>query len=103
MTDLGAYKDKFSDSGKRILEHAMNESRRRDQNYVSVEHILEALASEEPDLFDSTMKDLLVDPTMVKVALEQRLDGVPQHLGKGFKIAPETTDIFKRSMDRARA
>lgn len=103
MTDLGAYKDKFSDSGKRILEHAMNESRRRDQNYVSVEHILEALASEEPDLFDSTMQDLSVDPTMVKVALEQRLDGVPQHLGKGFKIAPETTDIFKRSMDRARA
>jgi ATP-dependent Clp protease ATP-binding subunit ClpA len=103
MTDLGAYKDKFSDSGKRILEHAMNESRRRDQNYVSVEHILEALASEESDLFNSTMRDLAVDPMRVKLAVEQRLDGVPQHLGKGFKIAPETTDIFKRSMDRARA
>jgi ATP-dependent Clp protease ATP-binding subunit ClpA len=103
MTDLGAYKDKFSDSGKRILEHAMNESRRRDQNYVSVEHILEALASEESDLFNSTMQDLAVDPVRVKLAVEQRLAGVPQHLGKGFKIAPETTDIFKRSMDRARA
>lgn len=103
MTDLGAYKDKFSDSGKRILEHAMNESRRRDQNYVSVEHILEALASEESDLFNSTMQDLAVDPIRVRLAVEQRLDGVPQHLGKGFKIAPETTDIFKRSMDRARA
>jgi ATP-dependent Clp protease ATP-binding subunit ClpA len=103
MTDLGSYKDKFSDSGKRILEHAMNESRRRDQNYVSVEHILEALVAEEPELFNSTMQDLAVDPVRVKLAIEQRLDGVPQHLGKGFKIAPETTDIFKRSMDRARA
>ena len=51
MADLGAYKDKFSDSGQRVLEYALNESRRRDQNYVSVEHILSALASEESDLF----------------------------------------------------
>jgi len=40
MVDLGSYKDKFGDSGQRILEHALNESRRRDQNFVSVEHIL---------------------------------------------------------------
>ena len=43
MVDLGSYKDKFGDSGQRILEHALNESRRRDQNFVSVEHILQAL------------------------------------------------------------
>ncbi|MFN3329533.1 MAG: Clp protease N-terminal domain-containing protein, partial [Pyrinomonadaceae bacterium] len=50
MSDLEAYKDKFSDSGKRILETAINESRRRDQNYISVEHILHALTLEEPEL-----------------------------------------------------
>src|ERR1700681_2121663 len=54
MVDLGAYKDKFGDSGQRILEHAMTESRRRDQNYVSVEHIVEALMQGEPDMFNST-------------------------------------------------
>ena len=27
MVDLGAYKDKFGDSGQRILEHALTESR----------------------------------------------------------------------------
>ena len=26
-----------------------------------------------------------------------------QHTGKGFRIAPETTELFKRSMDRARS
>jgi len=36
MVDLGAYKDKFGETGQRILEHALTESRRRDQNYVSV-------------------------------------------------------------------
>ncbi len=56
MIDLGAYKDKFGDSGQRILEHALNESRRRDQNYVSIEHILHGLATQEADLFNQTMR-----------------------------------------------
>ncbi|HZH34651.1 MAG TPA: ATP-dependent Clp protease ATP-binding subunit, partial [Pyrinomonadaceae bacterium] len=103
MTDLVAYKDKFSDSGKRILESALDESRRRDQNFVAVEHILYALASEESDLFNSTMRDLSVDPRSVKLMIERRVEAGRQHVGKGFRIAPETTDLFKRSMDRARA
>src|SRR5882724_3497052 len=104
MVDLGAYKDKFGDSGQRVLEHALIESRRRDQNYVSVEHILEALIHEEPDMFNSTVRDLSLDPVAVKMAIEKRLEGSrQQHVGKGFRIAPDTTDLFKRAMERARA
>ena len=73
MVDLGSYKDKFGDSGQRILEHALNESRRRDQNFVSVEHILQALTVEEPDMFNSAMRDLSLDPVVVKMAIEKRL------------------------------
>jgi ATP-dependent Clp protease ATP-binding subunit ClpA len=104
MVDLGAYKDKFGESGQRILEHALSESRQRDQNYVAVEHILEALMHEEPDLFNSTMRDLSLDPIVVKIAIDKRLDANhQQHVGKGFRISPDTTDLFKRAMERARA
>lgn len=103
MIDLGAYKDKFGDSGQRILEYALNESRRRDQNYVAVEHILKALADEEPELFNNTMRDLAVDPHSVRMMIEKRLEMSRQHVGKGFRIAPDTTDLFKRAMERARA
>src|SRR5215210_4936646 len=103
MIDLGAYKDKFSESGQRILEHALSESRRRDQNYVSVEHILNALTDEEADLFNATMRDLRLDPHAVRLLIEKRLEMSRQHVGKGFKIAPDTTDLFKRAMERARA
>ncbi|HVG31481.1 MAG TPA: ATP-dependent Clp protease ATP-binding subunit [Pyrinomonadaceae bacterium] len=103
MIDLGAYKDKFSESGQRILENALSESRRRDQNYVSVEHILNALTDEEADLFNATMRDLRLDPHAVKLLIEKRLEMSRQHVGKGFKIAPDTTDLFKRAMERARA
>src|SRR5687768_8833656 len=103
MADLGAYKDKFGESGQRILEHAMSESRQRDQNYVAVEHILQALMHEEPDMFNSTMRELSLDPIVVKIAIDQRLETTrQQHVGKGFRIAPDTTDLFKRAMERAR-
>src|SRR5262245_53087193 len=103
MVDLGSYKDKFGDSGQRILEHALNESRRRDQNFVSVEHILQALTVEEPDMFNSAMRELSLDPVVVKMAIEKRLTSSrQQHLGKGFRIGSDTTDLFKRAMERAR-
>ena len=103
MADIDAYKDKFSDSGRRVLETALDESRRRDQNYVAIEHILHAVAREEDDLFTSTMRDLAVDPRSVRLLIEKRLDTSRQHTGKGFRIAPETTELFKRAMDRARS
>src|SRR5438132_426013 len=103
MADLEAYKDKFSESGQRVFQNALNESRRRDQNYISVEHIVSALSKEEPDLFNSTMRSLALDPVLVAKAIDKRLDSARQHVGKGFRIAPDTTDLFKRAMERARS
>lgn len=103
MADIDAYKDKFSDSGRRVLESALDESKRRDQNYVAIEHILHAVAKEEDDLFTSTMRDLAVDPRSVKLLIEKRMETGRQHTGKGYRIAPETTELFKRAMDRARS
>src|SRR5215510_2767344 len=103
MADLEAYKDKFGESGQRVLQYALNESKRRDQNYIAVEHIISGLAKEEPDLFNATMRSLALDPVAVARAIEMRLDNARQHVGKGFRIAPDTTDLFKRAMERARA
>ncbi|MCY7375602.1 MAG: ATP-dependent Clp protease ATP-binding subunit [Pyrinomonadaceae bacterium] len=103
MADIDAYKDKFSESGQRVLEVALDESRKRDQNYVATEHILHALANEEGELFNATMRDLAVDPRSVKLLIEKRLEAGRQHTGKGFRIAPETTELFKKAMDRARS
>ncbi len=103
MADIDAYKDKFSESGRRVLDTALDASRKRDQNYVSIEHVLHAITSEEDDLFTSTMRDLAVDPRSVKLLIEKRMENGRQHTGKGFRIAPETTELFKRAMDRARS
>ncbi len=103
MADIETYKDKFSDSGRRVLEAVFDDLRRRDQNYISIGHILHSLTDEEAELFNSTMRDLQVDPRSVRLLIEKRVDSGKHHTGKGFRIAPETTDLFRRSMDRARS
>jgi ATP-dependent Clp protease ATP-binding subunit ClpA len=82
----------------------MQESKRRDQNYIAVEHILHAFISEEAELFNSAIRDLSLDPFHIKMQIERRLDNNRfQHVGKGLRIAPETIDLFKRAMERSRA
>ncbi|HSK72770.1 MAG TPA: ATP-dependent Clp protease ATP-binding subunit [Pyrinomonadaceae bacterium] len=103
MADIDAYKDKFSESGQRIFQYALDESRRRDQNFITIGHILNAITTEEAELFNETMRDLAIDPRTVKMLIEKRIENGRQHTGKGFRIAPETTELFKRSMDRARS
>jgi ATP-dependent Clp protease ATP-binding subunit ClpA len=104
MVDLGTYKDRFGETGQNIFEHAMRESKRRDQNYVAVEHILHAFVTEEGEMFDQTMRDLSLDPFAVRAQIERRLDNNRfQHVGKGLRIAPDTIELFKRAMERARA
>jgi ATP-dependent Clp protease ATP-binding subunit ClpA len=104
MVDLGTYKDRFAESGQRVFEYAMQESKRRDQNYIAVEHILHAFITEEAELFNSAIRDLSLDPFHIKMQIERRLDNNRfQHVGKGLRIAPETIDLFKRAMERSRA
>ncbi len=103
MEDLEAYQDKFSESGKRILEFALTNARKRQQHFISPEHILYALIIEESELFESTMKRNSIDSETVRLAIEKRLENSPIHNGFGFRIAPDTTEIFKFSMDRARS
>ena len=103
MADIESYIKKFSESGKRVVEKALDDSKQRNQNFISVGHILQSLTNEEEDLFKETMRDLNVDPREVKVLIEKRLDSAKEYAGKGFKIAPETTQLFKNSMDRARS
>ncbi len=103
MNNPDPYLKKFSESGRRIFQSALNEARRREQFYVSPEHILYALIMEETILFDEAMRRLSFEPQKVRLSIERRIETSRRHTGKGFRIAPETTEIFKYSMDKARS
>ena len=109
MTNFEVYRDRFGESGLRVFEHAVKESRRREQNYVSLGHVLLALALEEDKSFKHHLKKMraalqLEDESVAaEVRLERILDYSPKHQGRGVRIGPDAIRFFKRAMKIARS
>ncbi|HYE71681.1 MAG TPA: Clp protease N-terminal domain-containing protein, partial [Blastocatellia bacterium] len=102
VLDLGPLTDKFSESGQKVIYRAIEESRRREHNFLSVEHIFTALGEVEGNLFTDAMQAIGVDPAQVKQILEGELAKSRQYVGKKMYIADQTRELFNRALKRAR-
>ncbi len=102
MFDLGPMTDKFSDSGQKVIYRAIEVSKSRDHNFLSVEHIFTALSDVEGILFNESMQAVGADPRAVSHILEQELSKSRQYVGKKMYIADTTRDLFNRALKRAR-
>ncbi len=93
----------WAKSGLGVFQYAVDETDRRNQSYVSLEHLLNALAIQEPASFDTTLSSFGVNPQDFKKHIEQTMMSSSKHVGKGIRIAPEVIQIFRHSQDVARA
>src|SRR2546427_13063317 len=103
MIDLGSMTDKFSETGQKVIRRAIEVSKSRDHNFLSLLHIFTALAEVESAIFVETMKAVGIDPTSVTRLLEQELAKSPIHVGRKMAIPDATRDLFNRAVRRARA
>ena len=93
--DFGDYNDKLSKSGREVLALAIEESRRRDQNYLAAEHLFLALVKIERKLFEDMVRDLRLNPDDIIKDISQHLDLSKQYVGKGLKITFSMKSIFR--------
>lgn len=106
MAALETYRDRFAETGWEIFERAFREARRREQNYLGVEHILYALTQVKVELFSSMLRTLSENPdalTMLMELIEERVRNAPKHEGQGIRLATETIDLFKRTLRTVRS
>src|SRR5215510_4801027 len=109
MIDLGAYKEKFGESGLRVLVYAIDEARHRNQNYVSPGHILKAITVEVPKSLStfrqswSALHESLSEPGAIEEKVEQLIESSPNYSGEAVRIAPSTRKLFRQAMNRAQA
>jgi ATP-dependent Clp protease ATP-binding subunit ClpA len=94
--------DKFSESGKNVVYRAIDESKRRDQNFLSVEHVFRALGEVENGLYKESLQALGVDLDAVGQLLEQELSKNRQYVGRKMHVADTTKNLFHRALKRAR-
>src|SRR4030095_11032743 len=81
---------------------AIEASKSRDHNFLSVTHVFNALGEIESALFVEAMQAVGIDPDSLKGLLEEELNSSPIHVGKKMAISEATRDLFNRALRRAR-
>lgn len=102
MSNLEIYNQRFADSGQRVFARALNGAQRRGQNYVVVEHLIEALVVEEGRFLQLLMYLLKIDPDQIQTLIAKRLESFPQQASGKLRLAPATIVLFKQAWEVAR-
>src|SRR5260370_7895152 len=78
--NLSVYRDRFADSGFRVFEHAVEESRLRSQNHDSLGHLLIALDAEDGGSFRHHLKRLRAQHNLQNelITFDNRIDNILQ-------------------------
>ena len=103
MIELGTYGERFTSSGRRAIQHAVDEAHRRGQNYVSLMHILHALAAEDRASFGAFARNLGMDAPSAAALVAKGMEGSPGCLHKGVEFAPEVISLFRGALSMARS
>ncbi|HKQ73709.1 MAG TPA: Clp protease N-terminal domain-containing protein [Blastocatellia bacterium] len=102
MNTLEMYNQRFIGNGQRVFAHALNGARRRGQNYVVVEHFIEALITEEERFFRLLAGLLNIDLDQVQTLMARRLENFPQEGSGKLRLAPATIALLKQAWELAR-
>lgn len=102
MSSLEIYNQRFTDSGRRVFVRALNGARGRGQNYVVVEHFIEALCAEEERLLRLLAGLLKIDLDHVQTVIAKRLENFPQQASGSLRLAPATIVLVKQAWEIAR-
>ncbi len=97
------FEERFSETGWRVFHHALEETRCRRQNHLSLGHLLNALASENPDVFKDVMLQAKIDPEQAQKFIRENLESIPQQtVWQRVRIAPEVSSVVRQAQDIAR-
>jgi ATP-dependent Clp protease ATP-binding subunit ClpC len=101
VDDFDIAQSKIGESAQRVVDRAIEESRRRDHALLTNEHIFLAFAQVEWDTFSQVMRDLELNPHEVLQRLEEHLQVLPTFAGRELRVAPATKLVFKLAFHQA--
>ncbi|MCS6884446.1 MAG: ATP-dependent Clp protease ATP-binding subunit [Acidobacteriota bacterium] len=102
MYEFGDFAERFSESGQRVMRRAIEESRKRDHNFISPEHIFVAISEVEKAFFNEVMQSLNLDPQAILKEIEMKLSVPKQYTGKRIKLSEATRELLTQGLRKAR-
>jgi ATP-dependent Clp protease ATP-binding subunit ClpA len=101
VDDFDIAQSKIGESAQRVVDRAVEETRRRDHALLTNEHIFLAFAQVEWDTFAQVMRDLELNPHEILQGLEEHLHVLPTFGGRELRVAPATKLVFKLAFHQA--
>jgi ATP-dependent Clp protease ATP-binding subunit ClpA len=101
VDDFDIAQSKIGESAQRVVDRAIEETRRRDHALLTNEHIFLAFAQVEWDTFAQVMRDLELNPHEILQSLEEQLHVLPTCAGRELRVAPATKLVFKLAFHQA--
>ena len=101
VEDLDISPSKIGETAQRIIDRAIEESRRREHALLTNEHIFLAYAQVEWDTFAEVMRDVELNPHTVLQAIEEHLHMMPSFAGRDLRVSPASKLVFKLALHHA--
>ena len=101
VEDLDIAPTKIGETAQRIIDRALEESRRREHALLTNEHLFLAFAQVEWDTFAEVMRDIELNPHTILQAIEEHLHMMPSFAGRELRVAPATKLVFKLALHHA--
>jgi ATP-dependent Clp protease ATP-binding subunit ClpA len=98
VIDLDIASSKIGDSAQRVIDRAIEASRRREHALLANEHLFIAFAQVEWDLFAQIMRDTDLNPHQILGAVEERLGRMASVPGREPEVPPQTKLIFRLAL-----
>jgi ATP-dependent Clp protease ATP-binding subunit ClpA len=101
VDDFDVSQSKMAESAQRVVDRAIEESRRREHALLTNEHVFLAFAQVEWDMFAQVMRDLELNPHQILQALEEHLKLIPSVGARDPRVSPATKLLFKLAFHHA--
>jgi ATP-dependent Clp protease ATP-binding subunit ClpC len=101
VDDLDCLAGRLNAATQRVVDRALEESRRREHALLTTAHVWFAVANTEWDLFASTLRGVEANPRDVLRAIEEHLRLVPCHDGGKMRVSPPMKLVCRLALHHA--
>ena len=101
VDDLDCLAGRLNSATQRVVDRALEESRRRDHALLTTAHMWFAVANTEWDLFASTLQGVEANPRDVLRAIEEHLQLVPAQGGGKLRVSPPMKLVCRLALHHA--
>ena len=92
---------KLTESAQRVIDRAIEESRRRDNSLLTSAHVFYAFAQTEWDLFTRAMREAEMNPQTILRATDEHLRCLPSRAGGELRVCPTAKFVCRLALNRA--